>query len=81
MADVTHLPETSRFETGEAYLTYVRDDSGIVIEHTIVPTSMEGQGVGGALVREAVAYGRAEGLDVSATCSFARTWLEKHQDA
>ncbi len=80
MADVTHLPETSRFEVGEAYLSYARNGNGMVIEHTIVPSSMEGQGVGGTLVREAVAYGKAEGLDVSATCSFARKWLEKHPE-
>ena len=80
MADVTHSPDTSRFESGEAYLSYVRSGDSMDIQHTIVPPELEGQGVGGALVREAVAYAKAEGLTVQPSCSFARGWLERHPD-
>ena len=81
MADVTHSPDTSRFESGQAYLSYVRSGDSMDIQHTIVPPELEGQGVGGALVREAVAYAKAEGLTVQPSCSFARGWLERHPDA
>ena len=81
MADVTHSPDTSRFESGEAFLSYVRSGNALDIQHTIVPPEMSGQGVGGALVRDAVAFARAEGLEVVATCSYARAWLEEHPDA
>ncbi|MCU1673554.1 MAG: GCN5-related N-acetyltransferase [Frankiales bacterium] len=81
MADVTHSPDTSRFESGAAYLSYERTGDTLDVQHTIVPAELEGQGVGGALVREAVAYAKAEGLTVQPSCSFARAWLERHADA
>jgi predicted GNAT family acetyltransferase len=81
MADVTHSPDTARFESGTAFLSYVRSGDTLDIQHTIVPPELEGQGVGGALVREAVEYAKSEGLQVQPSCSFARRWLEKHPDA
>jgi predicted GNAT family acetyltransferase len=78
MADVTHVPERSRFESGEAYLSYVEADGRFDIQHTIVPEAMGGQGVGGALVKAAVDYAREAGLELVVTCPFAKKWLEKH---
>ena len=79
--DVTHHPERSRFETGQAYLSYVRNGDTFDLQHTIVPPEMGGKGVGGALVRAAIGYARAEGLQLIVTCPFAKSWLEKHPDA
>jgi predicted GNAT family acetyltransferase len=79
--DVTHHPERSRFESGKAYLSYVRDGDTFDLQHTIVPRELEGQGVGGALVRAAIGYARDEGLQLNVTCPFAKSWLEKHPDA
>lgn len=81
VADVTHSPETSRFESGTAYLSYVRDGGTFDLQHTVVPEDMAGQGVGGDLVRAAVAFARAEGLELVVTCPFAKKWLAKHPDA
>ena len=81
VADVTHSPETSRFVSGDAYLSYERTGDSLDIQHTIVPEDMGGQGVGGELVRAAVAYVRAEGLELVVTCPFAKKWLAKHPDA
>jgi predicted GNAT family acetyltransferase len=81
MADVTHSPETSRFESGSAYLSYERTGDSFDIQHTIVPEDMGGQGVGGDLVRAAVAFARGEGLELKVTCPFAKKWLAKHPDA
>ena len=81
VTDVIHHPERSRFEIGEAYLSYVRDGATFDIQHTVVPREMEGQGVGGALVRGAIGFARAEGLQLVVTCPFAKSWLEKHPDA
>jgi predicted GNAT family acetyltransferase len=78
MADVTHVPERARFESGAAYLTYEESGGQLDIQHTIVPEEMGGQGVGGALVQAAVGYARDAGLELVVTCSFARKWLEKH---
>jgi predicted GNAT family acetyltransferase len=81
MADVTHSPDESTFSSGDAFLSYARTDGTLDIQHTVVPQELEGQGVGGALVREALTYAKVEGLQVQATCSFARGWLERHPDA
>jgi predicted GNAT family acetyltransferase len=81
MTAVTHAPDRSRFEAGEAYLEYALDGSTLTIEHTIVPEAMSGQGVGGELVRAALAHVRAEGLELVVVCPFAKKWLAKHPDA
>jgi hypothetical protein len=81
MTDVIHSPNISRFEAGAAYLAYGREGDTLVIEHTIVPPDLEGQGVGGDLVKAAIAFAKDEGLTVDAQCSFARGWLERHPDA
>jgi predicted GNAT family acetyltransferase len=81
VTNVTHAPERSRFESGSAYLSYVRQGSTIDLQHTIVPPEMEGRGIGGALVREAIGFARREGLELVVTCPFAEKWLEKHPDA
>jgi predicted GNAT family acetyltransferase len=78
MADVRHVPERSRFEAGDAYLSYAESAGRFDIQHTIVPEAMAGQGVGGALVQAAVDYARDAGLELVVTCPFARRWLEKH---
>ena len=81
MADVTHLPESARFVSDEAFLTYVRDEQTFDIQHTVVPRDLEGQGIGSALVRAAVEHARAAGLRIVPTCSFAREWLVRHSTA
>jgi predicted GNAT family acetyltransferase len=78
MTDVTHVPDHARFECGAAYLTYQRHDGTLDIEHTVVPADMGGQGVGGRLVQAAVDYARDNELELVVTCSFARSWLDKH---
>ncbi len=49
------------------------------IDHTFVDDSLRGQGVAGELVRRAVALLTEQGKQVTATCSYAAHWLEKHQ--
>jgi predicted GNAT family acetyltransferase len=78
MTDVTHSPASSRFEAGAAYLAYEQSGDTFTIEHTVVPPELEGQGLGGKLVQEAVDYARKEGLELVAHCSFAKGWLERH---
>jgi predicted GNAT family acetyltransferase len=80
MTDVTHAPDRSRFEAGSAYLAYARTGNRFDIQHTVVPKDMEGEGVGGELVRTAVKYARDEGLELVVTCPFARRYLAKHPD-
>jgi predicted GNAT family acetyltransferase len=65
-------------ETG--VLTYSEQDGKLFLLHTEVPGAMEGQGIGGRLVRAAADYARQAGEKVVPFCPFARVWLERHPD-
>lgn len=65
-----------------AEITFLEVQPGVYcIDHTFVDPSLAGQGVGGRLAAQAVAAIRERGGSVTATCSFAKAWLEKHPDA
>ena len=63
-----------------AEIVYRRRGQRMVLLHTGVPGALEGEGVGGQLVRAAVGYAASEGLTVVPACPFARAWLERHPD-
>jgi len=79
-----NVPERSRFEVeqgGEtAVLVYERGEGEVALVHTVVPASMEGQGVGSVLARTALAWAHDEGLRVDPVCSFVKSYLERHPD-
>lgn len=74
----------NRFEAyvgGElaGFAEYHRDEGVITFTHTEV--SLEGQGVGSALARQALDAVRAEGgLTVVPQCRFIKGWIDKHPD-
>lgn len=82
--EIKHVPEENRFETTvDGYTGFVKyriKDDALDILHTIVPTAIEGQGVGGDLVKCAYNYARDNGLKCKATCPFAVVWLRRHPD-
>ena len=55
-------------------------DNVYCIERTFVDDSLRGQGIAGQLVQRAVEKIRAQKAEVTATCSYAKGWLEKHAD-
>ena len=66
---------------GDAELLYgMFGDDVIDLQHTEVPASGKGQGVGDALVRAALAYARERGLRVMATCPYVQAWLRRHPE-
>ena len=82
---VQHDVERSRFVVslpdGEAQLVYAPfGDDLLELQHTEVPPSGHGQGVGDALVRAALAYARARDLNVIATCPYVQAWLRRHPE-
>ena len=64
----------------EAELKYRLRDGRLILVHTGVPDELEGHGLGGQLVRAALAKAAAEDLIVVPLCPFARSWLERHPD-
>lgn len=82
---ITHNADELRFEAdtghGVALAEYQRDGDTVVFTHTVVPGAARGQGVGAALVAEALAWARAEGLAVVPQCPFVAAYAQKHPEA
>jgi uncharacterized protein len=74
----------SRFVISEggaqAELLYAIEDDRMLLVHTEVPEAWGGRGIGGRLVRAALARAKANGLTVVPWCPFARRWLQEHAD-
>jgi predicted GNAT family acetyltransferase len=65
----------------EAEMTYSRVSAKlIIIDHTGVPDTLRGKGVGPALVKRAVADARSEGFKIIPLCPFAKAILERHAE-
>jgi uncharacterized protein len=82
---VIDVPERSRFEVrvdGDlaGYTEYRRRPDLIAFVHTLIDPSYEGQGLGSALVREALSAARSEGLSVLPFCPFVRGYIAGHPE-
>ena len=82
---VQHDSEHSRFfvplPDGDAELFYAPFSEDVLdLQHTEVPPSGQGRGIGSALVRAALAYAREHDMRVMATCPYVRAWLRKHPE-
>ena len=77
--------EKHRFETdlGDgsfAVAEYNLLHGKIVFTHTEVPPAHEGQGIGSALIRFALASARERGLEVIPICPFFAAYIKKHAE-
>ncbi|RLQ88050.1 GNAT family N-acetyltransferase [Notoacmeibacter ruber] len=71
----------ARIDGHEAEMTYSRVGQGsIIIDHTGVPDSLRGRGVGEALVKRGVEDARAESRTIIPLCPFAKAQIERHSD-
>ena len=62
-----------------AKITFPEVSEGVFeIDHTIVDESLRGQGIAGKLVKQAVDEIIKRGGKVTASCSYAKKWLEKN---
>jgi hypothetical protein len=68
-------------EGHKALAAYRLNGDRISFYHTEVPEALEGQGVGSALVKGALADVREQGLKVVPLCSFVRHYIETHPEA
>ena len=60
--------------------TYKRaDERTVTVDHTLVDESLRGQGVARRLLDALVAWARASGTRVRATCPYARAQFEKDE--
>lgn len=83
--DIKNNREEHRFEAaldGGALgiAEYRLDGDTIEFTHTKVPSAFEGQGIGSALIRTALASARERGLKVIPTCPFFAAYMRKHAE-
>ena len=82
--EVVHIPEKNRFEIRvdglTAELTYTMHNNQIIFMHTIVPSELEGQGVGGKMVKAGLDYAHANGFKIRSMCSFVSAYLKRHPE-
>jgi predicted GNAT family acetyltransferase len=64
----------------DAELVYRVNGKRLILVHTEVPDALGGRGIGGRLVRAAVARAEMSGETVLPWCPYARKLLEKHPD-
>jgi|SRR5690349_15318030 predicted GNAT family acetyltransferase len=66
---------------GEAELTFtIRSSSLISADHTEVPDSMRGTGMGLALVEHMIADARKSGMKIMPLCPYVAAQFKKHPD-
>ena len=81
---VIHNPGAGRFEFQKdghlAVLEYRLSDGKITFNHTGVPESLGGQGIGALLARAGLDYARDLSLAVVPLCSFIAGYIQKHPE-
>lgn len=82
---VADAPDAQRYEArldGElaGILEYMVKHGRIALVHTEVLPAFEGQGIGAALARFALADARRRELRVIASCPYVRRYLERHPE-
>lgn len=65
-----------------AQLTYAAIDADTIdINHTFVSDTLRGQGIAARLMEEVMKLSRREQKLCIASCSYAKEWLRRHQEA
>lgn len=81
---VADRPDLNRYEIviGDqvAFLTYRRRDDHVVLNHTEVPESLRGQGLGQVLAKHALDEARRAEANVVVRCPFVTSWLRRHKE-
>lgn len=82
---IQHEPEGRRFvvtvDGAPAFLEYASAGAGRVdFRYTFVSPALRGRGLGAAVVREALAWARREGLKVVPSCWFVAAIVERHHE-
>jgi len=77
-------PAQQRFEIqsngATAFIAYHREGDGLSLDHTEVPSSLAGKGIGSALVKGALDQLRDRGVKVLAHCAFVAAYIDKHPE-
>ena len=75
----TEIVITGEDETETAKITFPETSPNVYdIKETFVDDSLRGQGIAGKLVQMAITEINKRGGEITASCSYAKKWIEKH---
>ena len=81
---VIHNVAAKRFEVNVdgkiAFSKYLPVAEKMIIEHTEVPSELEGRGIAGTIVQTALEYARAQRLKVMPLCPFTASFIHRHPE-
>lgn len=81
---ITDNKQQSRYEMqvegGTAILQYMERDGALYLTHTEVPPELEGQGIGGRIVKHALDEAKSRGVMVAPSCPFVRAWIQRNPE-
>lgn len=82
--EVLDNPSEQRFELSAegatAFIAYHREGGALSLDHTEVPPSLGGKGIGSALVKGALDQLKARGEKILVRCSFVASYIDKHPE-
>ncbi|GIY71087.1 hypothetical protein CEXT_346421 [Caerostris extrusa] len=79
MAIFRNVETCEQLKDSKAFLQYRTLPSNIIeLEHTVVPESFQGKGIGKLLAEAALEYAIDKKLTVKVTCGFIQNYLEKN---
>jgi uncharacterized protein len=82
--EIINNTSENRFETWinglGSKLDYIEDKDSFAITHVGVHPDLRGQGIAGKLVQFAMEYAKSKSLRVIPICSYAVTWIQKHEE-
>ena len=81
---VTDNQEKRRFEAEVAnntvFVDYIRAKDAVFLTHTEVPPILEGQGIGGDLVKQTLEILKVEEAKLAPLCPFVAAYLKRHPE-
>ena len=63
-----------------SFIEYKQSNGNLFLIHTEVPDTLEGKGVGSAMVEKAFQHAEASGLKIVPLCSFVQLYVKRHQE-
>ncbi|MBR1777809.1 MAG: N-acetyltransferase [Alphaproteobacteria bacterium] len=80
--EIQHIPEKGVFEAQGAFLKYELRENGqekeMLFTHTFTAPEHRGKGIAAALVKEGLAYAKANGYKIVPVCPYVVSYLERH---
>lgn len=81
---VTENTERKRFEAeveGKvAFVEYIRAKDAVYLNHTEVPSGLEGKGIGSKLVKGVLETLDEEGAKIAPLCPFIASYIKRHPE-